>query len=91
MTDRARTEYVSEIIALFIANEGEFDGDQRIAERAARLAGDGDIPGLRRYVRLIITSGRTLGARQVRDELAANDWDRVDWSRVADELDGLVE
>ena len=83
-----RGRYVTEQVALYLANEGtEVDG-RRVAFRCADLADSGDLAALATFARATITS--LPEAAPVRRELAVNDWERIDWAAVADEVRGLA-
>jgi hypothetical protein len=83
-----REREVTEMVALYISNEGADDSGERIAFRAAAFAKANDLDGLSKYVKRIILTHRN--AREVRNEMAKNDWDRVNWKDVADELEGMM-
>lgn len=74
-----RARYVTEQVALWIANDSEYiEGAKERAHDPERL---------RAYLGSIIRrmpKGRA--AWHVAQELAPNDWDRIDWKRVAEEI-----
>lgn len=87
-----RGRYISEIIALWIANDGDIDPDhgERIAFVAAREAARSH-QDLAQYATTLIRTARTgSAAAHVRAELAANDFDRIDWAAVSAELEGIT-
>lgn len=85
MTEHSeRSRYITDMVALYISNEGTYDGPERIAERAATLAADDDHTALATYVTHIIRTHPE--AREVRAEMAGNDYDRIHWADVAAEL-----
>ncbi|MFE7796985.1 hypothetical protein [Nocardia sp. NPDC057440] len=89
-----REKYVTNMIATWLVSEGEYitieDRQVRIAEHAAELAKSDDMEALRRFVEPIIKSGGSWGpmalAGEVRQEMAYNDYNRVDWMEVANAL-----
>ncbi|WP_040829060.1 hypothetical protein [Nocardia jiangxiensis] len=86
-----RGRYVTEQVALWIANEGDatfYKGtNDRIAFIAARHAWDGELDALARFAtHLIRTAQPAHAAWQVQQELAPNDYDRIRWEDVAAEL-----
>ena len=84
MSDIGRS--VTDLIANYISNEGDTDGGKRIAERAAELANEGSLDSLAGYVTKIVRTHNNPFAAEVRAEMSANDWDRIDWSEVAHQL-----
>ncbi|MFZ2527648.1 MAG: hypothetical protein WAX14_08345 [Rhodococcus sp. (in: high G+C Gram-positive bacteria)] len=84
MTDRAQT--VTDIIANYIANEGDMDDGKRISERATEFATAGNVDGLAEYVTHTVRSHASGFTAEVRNELAENDWERIDWNEVAYQL-----
>jgi len=73
-----RGAYVTHQVSVWICN----DGDLIEAARAAVRVGD-----LARWVKQTIRSApRYSSPWHVGQELAANDYDRVDWQSVADDL-----
>lgn len=89
-----REEYVTDMVATWLANEGEFitvEGEEvRIAEHAAALAEENRLDSLKRFVESIIRTAPTHGplaaAGEVRRELAHNDYARINWAEVSAEL-----
>lgn len=81
-TDRGR--WVTEQIALAIANDGTFVNGERVAFRARDLAAAGDIAGLATFVTHRIKTAADY--RVLRAELAANDYQRINWYTVATEV-----
>lgn len=82
----------TEMVAAWIVSESEmqiYGGTQaRIAEHASTYAQSRDNDGLREYVTSVLRKADSHNAavREVRDELAPNDYDRIDWSEVASAL-----
>ncbi|MBM4574915.1 hypothetical protein GS896_25450 [Rhodococcus hoagii] len=77
---------MTSLIADYIGNEGDMDGDTRIAERATELANRGDTEALRTYVTNIVRTHRSNFTADVRSQLAPNDWDEIDWKEVSRQL-----
>lgn len=95
MTTRA--DYVTDMIGTWIISEGEFidvDGERlRIAEHAAFLAKERRYDDMRKFITRVINLGGFMGpssglvaAWEVGQEMAANDYDRVDWVEVGAQL-----
>jgi hypothetical protein len=82
------------MVATWIISEGEFidvDGERlRISEHAAYLAKEQRLNTLKQFVSRIIQSARPNGimsaAWEVGQELAPNDYDRIEWPEVAKQL-----
>lgn len=81
-TDRGM--WVTDQIAVTIANDGDFLDGERVAFRARDFAESGDIAGLAAFVTNRIKTG--VDFRALRAELAANDYDRINWYTVARSL-----
>lgn len=82
---------ITDMVATWIISESDFidhkGARQRIAEHAGAYAAAGDLDGLRTFTTSVLRrSGRNSAAREVADELSANDYDRIDWSEVAGAL-----
>ena len=76
-TDRER--YVNEQVSLWLIN----DGDHYFVAQAF----DGDLDGLARYVRQVLTTARRPTAPwQVAQELEPGDFERIDWAALAADL-----
>ncbi|WP_336794417.1 hypothetical protein [Gordonia malaquae] len=75
---------ITEMVALYISNEGGDDNGRRIAYRASDLAKAGDLDGLKTYVTGIVRTHPD--ARDVRSELASADYDRINWEAVAAQI-----
>lgn len=90
MTEHSeRSREVSVQVALWVSNDGDIDPahNDRIAFVAARKAAD-SLTDLADYVTTLIRQAApSSAAAQVRDELAPNDYDRIDRALVAAELE----
>jgi hypothetical protein len=77
-SDRGR--YVTEQVALWIENDSNYiDGARRAAHTGTEH--------LRQYLTLIISGAPAYSAPwQVAQEMAPNDWDRVDWESIKKDL-----
>lgn len=94
--DSSRGDYVTEMVTLWLANEGDvinYYGDHgRIAEIAAKHAWAGDLEWLAKFATYLIRWTRTSQAAwDVQQELAPNDYDRIRWADVAAELKATFE
>lgn len=82
----------TEMVATWIISESEMQvhngTNARIAEHAAAYAQKRDIVGLRDYLTEILrrAGSHNAAVREVRDELAPNDYGRIDWLEVAGAL-----
>lgn len=74
---------INKQLAAYLENEGDYDGEKRISERAAELAKASDLNGLKAYARRIVMSHNTPHSREVRNALSEDDWGRIDWDLVA--------
>lgn len=84
MEHSERGRHVTEEVALWIANDGEHVNEAQANAAAER---GGAYRGLEQFcTRLILHARRGEAAWHVRQELANNDFARIDWRRVADEL-----
>lgn len=86
-SDRGR--YVTEQVSLWIQNDGEFVDDIRrrvdVAREIARR--DPELLDLAAYLSEIIRHAMPYTAPwQVAQELAPNDYDRIDWQSIARDL-----
>ncbi|MGI6797983.1 hypothetical protein [Gordonia sihwensis] len=81
-TDHGR--WVTDQVAVAIANDGEFLDGERVAFRARDFAESGDLAALAAFVTNRIKTGTDF--RALRAELSANDYDRINWCTVASEL-----
>ncbi|MEU7814105.1 hypothetical protein [Pseudonocardia sp. NPDC049154] len=81
-SDRAR--YVTEQVKLWIANDGEYYEEARGALRR------GGVAGMQDYLTGVLRDARheSDAAWHVAQELAPNDYDRIRWTDVVDELVG---
>lgn len=83
MEHSERGAYVTEQIALWIANDGEHIEEAR----ANALAEPVGLRGMEQYLTRVISLARKgEAAWHVQQELAPNDWARIDWKRVAEEI-----
>lgn len=83
MEDSERGRYVTEQVALWIENDGE-----RIEEaRANAEAEPNGLRGFEQYLTRVISLARKgQAAWHVQQELAPNDWARIDWAIVAERI-----
>lgn len=85
-------EYVTDMVATWLISESEFEVHEgvraRIAEHACRYAQRADTAGLCNYVTGVLKHPHrhNSAVREVHDELAPNDYDRIDWNEVAEAL-----
>lgn len=78
-----RARYVTEQVALWIAN----DGDHIEEARANILAEPNGLRGFEQYLSRVISLARKgEAAWHVQQELAPNDWARIHWDDVAREI-----
>jgi hypothetical protein len=72
-----RAKYVTDQVALWITNDSDHIAD------AQRLAKEGSAHALGNFLITVVRSARPHTAPwHVAQELAANDWGRVDWHEV---------
>lgn len=79
---------VTDMVATWIISESDFldhnGTHKRIAEHANDYADGNNLDGLRSFTTNVLRQSRgNSAAREVADELAPNDYDRIDWSEVA--------
>ncbi len=80
------------MVATWIISESEMQVHNgltaRIAEHANMYAQSRDLDGLRDYVTSVLrhANSHNSAVQEVRDELAPNDYERIDWSDVAGSL-----
>lgn len=79
---------VTEMVSTWIISESDLDehsgARKRVAEHASDYAQAGNDDGLRAYITAQLRKARRYSAaREVADELSANDYDRIDWSEVS--------
>lgn len=81
-------ERVTTLVANYIANEGdtETNASGRISEIATAFANNGETTELRGYVEKIVRTHNSGFARELRNELSANDWSDIDWDDVTRQL-----
>lgn len=88
-----RGKEVTMQVGLWLANEGDFDpkhDGKRVAEVAAEFARAEDYTALADYATgLIKRAVSSQAAWHVKQELASNDFDRINWEDVAQELIGI--
>lgn len=81
MEHSERGRYVTEQVAVWIENDGEHIADAR------RLLEWRGVPGLEKFLRNVMNAAPNHSAPwQVAQELAPNDYGRVDWATVADRI-----
>ena len=82
MTEHSeRARWVTEQVALWLANDGEYEP---VARRLARQGALSELGTA--YAELIRRAPRGSAAWQVAQSLAPDDYDRIRWSDVAAEL-----
>ena len=79
---------VTDMVATWIISESDFldhnGAHKRIAEHAYDYVGANNLDGLRSFTTQVLRQARgNSAAREVADELSANDYDRIKWSEVA--------
>jgi len=79
---------VTDMVATWIISESDFldhnGAHKRVAEHASDYAAGNNLDGLRSFTTSVLRQSRgSSAAREVADELAPNDYDRIDWSGVA--------
>lgn len=79
---------VTDMVATWIISESDFldhkGAHKRIAEHANDYAAANDLDGLRTFTTSVLRHARgNSAAREVADELSANDYDRINWSEIA--------
>lgn len=80
MEDSERGRYVTEQVAVWIENDGDYIKNARTV---AKLGTD----ALAEFLREVIQRSRRSSAPwQVSQELAPNDWARIDWAQVAQRI-----
>lgn len=87
-TERAR--YVTEQVALWLANDGDHAERARTLAQRDASAWAGDFPRLAEYVITVLRNPLSEGAAawHVARELAPNDYARIRWADVAHQLVG---
>lgn len=75
-----RSDYVTEQVSLWLQTDGDYIKD-------ARRAADAGIPNLAAWARIVIlTSVKSSAPWQVKQELAPNDWARIDWAQIVEDI-----
>lgn len=86
ISERAR--YVTDLVSMWIVNDGEHFHEARRAAGSDWAARSG-YSELREYAeRIIRTARRTTAPWHVAQELAPNDYARIHWADVANQLTG---